>query len=122
MQATSPMSSHPSMHPHQLDFTNPQPYSPMSTPQSTGTPMALTPTCSDASPHSSESSSLTPSLSSLALRRGCGHPHKQILPPPPVMMITLTELAKLNFRDILNVKKTEMWRFQKLMSGEGSEY
>ena len=81
MQPTSPMPSHPAMHPCQLDFMNPQPYSAMSTPQSSRTPMTLTPTCSDTSPHSSESSSLTPSLSSLALGRGCGHPCKEILPP-----------------------------------------
>ena len=120
MQATSPMSSHPSMHPRQLDFTNPQPYLPMSTPQSTGTPMALTPTCSYTSPHSSESSSLTPSLSSLALGRGHGHPCKQILPPSYDDYPHRASKAEL--QRYFKCKKTEMWRFQKLMSGEGSEY
>ena len=81
MQPTSPVPSHPAMQPHQVDFTNPQPYSAMSTPQSSRTPMTLTPTCSDTSPHSSESSSLTPSLSSLAVGRRCGCPHKEVLPP-----------------------------------------
>ena len=120
MQPTSPMPSHPAMHPRQLDFTNPQPYSAMSTPQSSRTPMTLTPTCSDTSPHSSENSSLTPSLSSLALGRGHGHPHKEILPP------TYDDYphgaSKAEIQRYFKCKGNEMWRFQKLMSGDGSEF
>ena len=120
MQTTGPMSSHPAMHPHLLDFTNPQPYLPMSTSQSSRTPMALTPTYSDTSPHSSESSSLAPSLSSLALGRECGCPHKVFPPmyddyPHGASQEEIQEYFKCK-------KKTKMWRFQKLMSGEGSEY
>ena len=120
MQATSPMSSRPTMHPCQLDFMNPQPYSPMSTPQSTRTPMVLTATCSDTSPHSSETSSLTPSLSSLALGRGCGHPCKEILPPSYDDYPHRASEAEI--QRYFKCKKTEMWRFQKLMSVDGSEY
>ena len=111
MQPTSPMPPHPLMQPQHLDFMNPQPYSAMSTPQSSRTPMTLTPTCSDTSPHGSESSSLTPSLNSLALGRGCGHPHKEIL-PPPLMMTTPMELVKLKYRSILNVKELKCGDFK----------
>ena len=64
--------------------------------------------------------SLTPSLSSLALGRGHGHPHKEILPP------TYDDYphgaSKAEIQRYFKCKGNEMWRFQKLMSGDGSEF
>ena len=125
MQNPTPMSSHITMHPCQLDFTNPQAYSPFSTLQSNRipsmTPMNLTPTFSDTntSPQS-ESSSLTPSLGSLKLGWGCGHPCKQVAPPSyDDFPHGASEEEKQRW---YKCKRTEMWRFQKLMSEEGSKY
>ena len=86
MQNPTPMSSHPVIQPHQLDFTNPQSYSNMSIPQSSRTPqsrtpMTLTPTYSDTSPQTNKSSSFTPSLRSLKLGRGHGCSHKEVVSP-----------------------------------------
>ena len=102
------MSSPPGMQPCHLDFTNSQSYSNMSTPQSSRstqsrTPITLTPTFSDNSPQTSESSSLTPSLSVLKFGRGCGHPCKQIVAPP--MMISLMEEVMSIKRNGLNARK-----------------
>ena len=125
MQNPTPMSSHSIMHPCQLDFTNPQACSPFSTLQSSRTlsmtPMNLTPTFSDTNTsHQSESSSLTLSLGSIKLGQEHDHPHKQVAPPSyDDILHGASEEEKQRW---YKCKRTEMWRFPKLMSQEGSKY
>ena len=126
MQNPTPMSSPPVMQPRPLDFTNSQSYSNMLTPQSSRstqsrTPITLTPTFSDNSPQTSENSSFTPSLSGLKLGKGHGHTHVNKLWPPHMMISLMEEVMSIK-RNGLNDKTTEMWRFQKLMSGKSAEY
>ena len=78
-QQTIALPAPPSMNPQQL-FTNPG-YSPASTPvlsrsQQSTTPHTLTPMSTENSPASTESSSLTPSLSGMQLGKHMGHPRK----------------------------------------------
>ena len=115
------MPSHPAMQFCQLDFTNPQPYSAMSTPQSSSTPMTLTPTCVVIQAHIVVKVLLsTPSLSSFGFGKKAWLSCKEVFPP------TYNDYphgaSKDEIQRYFKCKITEIWRFQKLISGKGSEF
>ena len=110
------------MNPQQL-FTNPG-YSPASTPvsslsQQSTTPHTLTPMSTENSPASTESSSLTPSLSGMQLGKCRGHPRK--IPKEPTYD-DFTVHGTAEDKKWYHRKNTDHWRYNKLMSAESSEY